>query len=121
MGLRWAGFECLVRSCPGLEAVDVSYCCGFGDREAAVLSGAVGLREVRMDKCLELSDVGLAKIAVGCGKMERLSLKWCLEITDLGIGLLCKKCPQLKHLDISFLKVSLYSTHQYLYQYQGFQ
>ncbi|KAE9448192.1 hypothetical protein C3L33_19910, partial [Rhododendron williamsianum] len=84
-GLRSGGLEVLVRACPGLEAVDVSYCCGFGDREAAALSGAAGLRDVRMDKCLDLSDVGLAKVAVGCGRLERLSLKWCLEISDLGV------------------------------------
>lgn len=58
-----------------------------------------------MDKCLGVTDIGLAKIAVGCGKLERLSLKWCLEISDLGIDLLCKKCLDLKFLDVSYLKV----------------
>ena len=33
------------------------------------------------------SDVRLAKIAIGCGKLERLSLKWCMEISDLGVDL----------------------------------
>ncbi|PSS19616.1 F-box/LRR-repeat protein [Actinidia chinensis var. chinensis] len=106
VGLGWAGLGMLVRACPGLEAVDVSYCCGFGDREAAALSCAGGLRELRLDKCLGVTDVGLAKVAVGCGRLERISLKWCLEITDLGIGLLANKCPDLKHLDISFTKVT---------------
>ncbi|KAK2965869.1 hypothetical protein RJ640_024711 [Escallonia rubra] len=106
VGLRWTGLGMLVGSCPCLEAVDVSYCCEFGDREAAALSCARGLRDLRMDKCLNVTDVGLAKIAVGCEKLERLSVKWCLEITDLGIELLSKKCRGLKHLDISYLKVS---------------
>lgn len=105
VGLRFSGLEMMVRACPGLEAVDVSFCCGFGDREAAALSCAAGLRDLRMDKCLGVTDVGLAKIAVGCEKLERLSLKWCLEISDLGIDLMSKKCPHLKHLDISYLKV----------------
>ncbi|KAK9292319.1 hypothetical protein L1049_020285 [Liquidambar formosana] len=105
-GLRWGGLEMLVRACPGVEYVDVSYCWGFGDREAAALSCAVGLRDLRMDKCLGVTDVGLAKIAVGCSKLERLSLQWCLEITDLGIDLLVKKCEDLKLLDISYLKVT---------------
>ncbi|XP_022747132.1 F-box/LRR-repeat protein 3-like [Durio zibethinus] len=111
-GLRFSGFEMLARACPCLESVDVSYCCGFGDREAAALSCAVGLRELKMDKCLQLSDVGLAKIAVACLKLEKLSLKWCMEITDLGVDLLCKKCLDMKYLDVSYLKVtneSLYS------------
>ncbi|CAL5397275.1 unnamed protein product [Camellia sinensis] len=106
VGLRFSGLEMMVRACPGLEAVDVSFCCGFGDREAAALSCAAGLRDLRMDKCLGVTDVGLAKIAVGCEKLERLSLKWCLEISDLGIDLMSKKCPHLKHLDISYLKVT---------------
>lgn len=105
-GLRHTGLEMLVGSCPGLVAVDVSYCCEFGDREAAALSCAAGLREVRMDKCLGVTDVGLAKIAIGCEKMEKVSIKWCMEITDMGIDLLSNKCPHLKHLDISYLKVS---------------
>lgn len=88
-----------------LESVDVSYCSGFGDLEAAAVSGAAGLREVGVDKCVNMSDVGLAKIAVGCPKLERLTLKWCFDITDIGVELLSKKCAQLKHLDISYLKV----------------
>ncbi|KAJ6995940.1 hypothetical protein D5086_009786 [Populus alba] len=105
-GLKFAGLEMLVGGCKGLESVDVSYCCGFGDREAAAISGCGGLRELRMDKCLGVSDVGLAKIVVGCGRLERLSLKWCMEISDLGVELLCKKCLELKFLDVSYLKVT---------------
>ncbi|KAE8684090.1 pectinesterase family protein [Hibiscus syriacus] len=110
-GLRFSGLEMLARACPCLESVDVSYCCGFGDREAAALSSAVGLRELNMDKCLQLTDVGLAKIAIGCSKLQKLSLKWCMEITDLGVDLLCKKCFDLKYLDVSYLKVTNESLH----------
>ncbi|GMH13138.1 hypothetical protein Nepgr_014979 [Nepenthes gracilis] len=106
-GLRHVGLEMLVRACSSrLEMVDMSYCCGFGDREAQALSCAMGLRDLRLDKCLNVTDVGLAHIAVGCGSLERLSLKWCSEITDLGIDLLTKKCLGLKYLDISYLEVT---------------
>ncbi|KAL7003121.1 hypothetical protein U1Q18_004278, partial [Sarracenia purpurea var. burkii] len=116
--LRSVGLELLVRACPSLRAIDVSFCCAFADREAAALSCAAGLRDLRMDMCFKVTDVGLAKIAVGCGKLERLSLKCCLKITDLGIDLLSKKCLNLKHLDISFLKViSLFFTHIYIHKY----
>ncbi|GAV84087.1 LOW QUALITY PROTEIN: LRR_6 domain-containing protein [Cephalotus follicularis] len=111
-GLRHLGLEMLTRACPCLERIDVSYCCGFGDREAFAISYALGLRELKVDKCLGVSDVGLAKIAVGCSKLERLSLKWCKEISDMGVDLLCKKCTDLRALDLSYLKVtnkSLYS------------
>lgn len=104
-GLGYFGLEKLVRACPLLEAVDVSHCWTYGDREADALSCAVGLRELNMDKCLGVSDIGLAKIAIRCSKLERLSLKWCLEVSDMGIDLLSKKCLDLKFLDVSYLKV----------------
>ncbi|KAI5424464.1 hypothetical protein KIW84_030593 [Lathyrus oleraceus] len=104
-GLGYVGLEMLVKACPLLEVVDVSHCWGYGDREASALSCAVRLRELNMDKCLRVTDIGLAKIAVECCRLERLSLKWCMEISDLGIELLCKKCLDLKFLDVSYLKV----------------
>ena len=105
--VRARGLETLARLCRALERVDVSHCWAFGDREAAALSVAAGLRELKMDKCLSLSDVGLARIVVGCSKLNKISLKWCMEISDLGIDLLCKKCKDLKSLDVSYLKVRL--------------
>lgn len=105
-GLKSVGLEMLMKSCPVLEAVDLSYCWDFGDREAAALSFGGSLRDIKLDRCLGLTDVGLAKIAIGCQGLEKLSLEWCIEITDLGIDLLSKKCTQLKQLDISYLKVT---------------
>lgn len=107
VGLRWEGLELLLGSCTRLESLDLSSCVGFGDREAAVVSCVVGLKEVKMDRCFRVSDFGLAKIVVGCEKLEKLSLKWCDEISDIGIDLLSKKCVLLKHLDISYTKVCI--------------
>ncbi|CAM8965842.1 unnamed protein product [Rhodiola kirilowii] len=105
-GLRQAGLEMLIRACGNLESIDVSHCLEFGDRECTALALGGGLREVKMDKCLNVTDVGLVKVAVGCPKIEQLSLKWCLEITDMGIDLLVRKCAGLKSLDISYLQVT---------------
>ncbi|CAO2150007.1 unnamed protein product [Urochloa humidicola] len=105
-GVGWRGLEALVAACPRLEAVDMSHCVAAGDREMAALAAAPGLRELVMDKCLGVTDVGLAKVAVGCPRLERLSIKWCREISDIGIELLAKKCPELRSVDISYLKVS---------------
>ena len=95
-GVGWRGLEALVAACPRLEAVDLSHCVAAGDREMAALAAAAGLRELVMDKCLGVTDVGLAKVAVGCPGLERLSVKWCREISDIGIELLAKKCPDLR-------------------------
>lgn len=105
-GLKFSGLVMLVRACPFLEVVDVSCSRGLGDMEASALSSAAGLKDLKLDKCLGITDVGLAQIAVGCQRLERLSLKWCFEITDIGIDLLSKKCLHLNHLDISYLKVT---------------
>ncbi|XP_042381437.1 F-box/LRR-repeat protein 3-like isoform X1 [Zingiber officinale] len=105
-GVGWRGLMALVDACPHLEAVDLSHCVGVGDREAAALAAAAGLKELRLDKCLGLTDVGLATVAVGCAGLEILGIKWCLEISDIGIDLLAKKCQDLKELDISYLKIT---------------
>jgi F-box and leucine-rich repeat protein 2/20 len=106
-GVGWRGLEALVAACPKLAAVDLSHCVTAGDREAAALAAASELRDLRLDKCLAVTDMGLAKVAVGCPKLEKLSLKWCREISDIGIDLLAKKCPELRSLNISYLKVTI--------------
>ncbi|CAL9120586.1 unnamed protein product [Musa textilis] len=105
-GVGWRGLAALAAACPRLESVDLSHCVGVGDREAAALAAAEGLRMLRLDKCLRVTDVGLAKLAVGCPALENLRIKWCLEISDIGIELLAKKCRDLRVLDISYLKIT---------------
>jgi len=104
-GVSWRGLEATVAACPRLEAVDLSHCVAAGDMEMAALALAAGLRELKLDKCLAVTDVGLAKVAVGCPRLERLSIRWCLEISDIGVNLLANKCRQLRSVDISYLKV----------------
>ncbi|XP_020573502.1 F-box/LRR-repeat protein 3 [Phalaenopsis equestris] len=105
-GVGWKGIEALVTTCPLIEAIDLSHCCEVGDRVAAALAKAAGLRDLRIDKCLGVTDVGLAMVSVGCGRLERLGIKWCMEISDIGIDLLVKKCRNLRVLDLSYLQVT---------------
>jgi len=109
-GVGWRGLDALVAACPKLEAVDLSHCVGAGDREAAALAAAARLRDRRLDKCLAVTDMGLAKVAVGRPRLEKLSFKWCREISDIGIDLLAKKCRDLRSLDISYLEVTTTAT-----------
>ncbi|WVZ50025.1 hypothetical protein U9M48_001324 [Paspalum notatum var. saurae] len=105
-GVGWRGLAALVAACPGIRALDLSHCLAAGDREMAALAAAAGLRELVVDKCLGVTDVGLAKVAVGCPGLRRLSVKWCREISDIGVALLANKCPDLRSVDISYLKVT---------------
>ncbi|GJN25783.1 hypothetical protein PR202_gb13656 [Eleusine coracana subsp. coracana] len=104
-GVGPRGLYALVTACPRLEALDLSHCVAAGDREVAALAGAEGIRDLVLDKCLEVTDVGLAKVAVGCPGLERLSVRWCREISDIGVDLLAKKCRNLRSVDVSYLKV----------------
>jgi hypothetical protein len=55
-GDSWRRLEVLVAVCLRLEAVDLSHCVSVGDLEAVVLAVAAGLRELRLDKCLDVTD-----------------------------------------------------------------
>jgi F-box and leucine-rich repeat protein 2/20 len=101
----WRGLDALVAACPRLEAVDVSHCAAAGDREIVAVAAAPGLRELVLDMCLAVTDVGLARVAVGCPRLELLSVRCCRQISDIGIDLLANKCPHLRSVDISYLKV----------------
>ncbi|KAJ4968632.1 hypothetical protein NE237_015333 [Protea cynaroides] len=105
------GLEVVVRSFPCLQEIDLSYCCGLEDRDVSALALVQGLKVLKLVKCLGVTDFGLAKIVVGCVRLESLNLKWCLKITDLGIELLSKKCTALRILDLSYLKVTNKSLH----------
>ncbi|KAL4286445.1 hypothetical protein AHAS_Ahas19G0086900 [Arachis hypogaea] len=65
--------------------------------------------------CLLVVAQPLIRIAVGCSRLERLSLKWCFEISDLGVDLLCKKCFYLKDIftlsPLSLLKTVISVPH----------
>ncbi|KAL2514896.1 F-box family protein [Forsythia ovata] len=56
-GLRFPGLQIVVGFFVNLESVDVSYCSGFGNREAASLSCLAGLRELNFNKRLYVTDV----------------------------------------------------------------
>jgi F-box and leucine-rich repeat protein 2/20 len=88
-----------------LEVVDLSHCVAVGDREMTTLITATELRELIVDKCLNVTYVRLTKVFVSCPGLQRLNLKWRHEIFDIGVDMLAKKCPQLRSLDISYLKV----------------
>ena len=50
-----------------------------------------------------LSDAGLAALAEGFSKLEKLSLIWCSNITSLGLMSLAQKCTYLKSLDLQVI------------------
>ncbi|MCE2055970.1 hypothetical protein HAX54_043829 [Datura stramonium] len=47
-----------------------------------------------------LSDAGLAAVAAGFTKLEKLSLIWCSNVTHVGLRSIAEKCVLLKSLDL---------------------
>lgn len=47
-----------------------------------------------------LSDAGLAAVADGFAKLEKLTLIWCSNATSAGLRFVAQKCASLKSLDL---------------------
>jgi F-box/leucine-rich repeat protein 2/20 len=50
--------------------------------------------------------MGLGCVAVGCPDLREVALNWCLGITDLGVRFLALKCKKLASLNLSYTMVS---------------
>lgn len=50
-----------------------------------------------------LSDTGLSLLAVGCKRLEHLSLTWCPTLTSLGLVSIAENCRALKSLELQVL------------------
>ncbi|KAK2981482.1 hypothetical protein RJ640_021923 [Escallonia rubra] len=68
IGQPWAAVVCKVSGCRESDGINQGHCGRFFlgritvNLEAAALSCVTGLRDLMMDKCLNVTDVGLAKI-----------------------------------------------------------
>eukprot|EP00899_Mesostigma_viride_P002176 jgi/Mesvir1/1195/Mv17687-RA.1 len=117
-----AGLMAIARSCPGLRAVDVSFC-DIGDESIQVLaescrdllhlavsccyrvkdaSMASVATHCRMLEALDatqtgMSDEGITHIAQGCCHLRRLRVP---SVTDAALGQVAAHCPQLELLDL---------------------
>ncbi|CAL4949691.1 unnamed protein product [Urochloa decumbens] len=112
-GVGWRGLEALIAACPRLKAIDLSHCVGAGDREAAAVAAAAGLRELRMEnwrKVPELRSLDISYLKVGNGslrsiytleKLEELAMVGCSGIDDEGLELLSKGSDSLQSVDVS--------------------
>ncbi|KAJ0103286.1 hypothetical protein Patl1_06565 [Pistacia atlantica] len=75
----------------------------MGDVAAVAIAEAKNLESLWLARCKLITDMGIARIAIGCRKLRLLCLKWCLRIGDLGVGLVALKCKEIRTLDLSYL------------------
>mmetsp|Transcript_18855 Transcript_18855/g.30944 ORF Transcript_18855/g.30944 Transcript_18855/m.30944 type:complete len:317 (+) Transcript_18855:474-1424(+) len=64
-------------------------------------SKCVGLEELRLTRCLKLSDRCLFDVADNCSRLRLLHIRGCRDISDRGVSVVVRKCQQLRDLDIS--------------------
>ncbi|KMT05424.1 hypothetical protein BVRB_7g175510 [Beta vulgaris subsp. vulgaris] len=100
------GISDLVSKCVNLVEIDLSNATELSDSAASAIAGAKNLERLLMVRCKQVSDIGIGCIAVGCVKLNKISLKWCLKITDLGVQLLAVKCKRIRSLDLSYVPIT---------------
>lgn len=52
------------------------------------------------DYCSSLTDAGLAELANGFPRIEKLSLVWCPNVSSVGLRSLAQRCTSLRSLDL---------------------
>ncbi|XP_019706567.1 F-box/LRR-repeat protein 3 [Elaeis guineensis] len=100
------GLEKLAVNCTSLVEIDLSYSFYLNDGAAAAIGRARNLERLWLAKCRRITDIGIARIALGCPKLRLLCLNECIKLTDLGIELVASKCKMLQSLDLSYLAIT---------------
>jgi hypothetical protein len=85
----------LARSCPGLIAINLTYCTRITSNSAIALgANCRWLSVARFDWCKRLSDHGITALAKGCPQLTKVSVQWCTALTSSSIVALANNCPQ---------------------------
>lgn len=100
------GLTSLALKCEGLVEIDLSNRTDLTDSAAKAIAEAKNLERLWLGRCKSITDMGIACIAVKCGKLRKVGLRWCIRVTDLGVGLIAIKCKEIRSLDLSYLPVT---------------
>ncbi|KAJ8753843.1 hypothetical protein K2173_000097 [Erythroxylum novogranatense] len=100
------GLMSLTLNCKNLVGIDLSNATELRDAAAAAVAEAKNLERLWLGRCKLITDMGVGCIAIGCGRLRLISLKWCLGVTDLGVGLIAVKCKEIRSLDLSYLPIT---------------
>lgn len=88
----------------GVRELILQFCDGLRDEHLAQLPPA--LSRLRLDSCPAITDDGVRALAASCGpRLEELSLYWNNNVSDSGVAALALKCPRLTALSLSGCKL----------------
>jgi hypothetical protein len=95
----------LAQHCTGLHWIDLQGT-NITDTSLARTGESCGdMMEIVLNRTA-ITDSGLARLAEGCLKLESVCLHECDQITDVGVASLALHCPLIHTLDLSFTQVT---------------
>eukprot|EP01116_Phalansterium_solitarium_P006981 TRINITY_DN19431_c0_g1_i1.p1 TRINITY_DN19431_c0_g1~~TRINITY_DN19431_c0_g1_i1.p1 ORF type:complete len:844 (+),score=241.21 TRINITY_DN19431_c0_g1_i1:225-2756(+) len=104
--IRGPGLEQVARSCPCLEAVDLTDCEVTCSELMPFVRVAACLQALRIDKTEHLGDAALRAVADCCRALRRFSAADAADVTDAGLSHLETGCPLLESLCVADSSVS---------------
>lgn len=79
---------------PLLKSLVLSYG-QLSDRALKAVATCQSMRELALNNCFRITNIGLHMIAKGCPLLRYISLSHCEKISDSGVGALANQCERL--------------------------
>ncbi|KAK9159216.1 hypothetical protein Scep_005790 [Stephania cephalantha] len=101
-----AGVSNVVVNCKFLVEIDLSNATELTDSGAVAISKASNLEKLWLARCKLITDIGIARIGIGCRKLKLINLTWCLGVGDLGVDFVAVKCKEIRSFDLSYTTIT---------------
>eukprot|EP00899_Mesostigma_viride_P014206 jgi/Mesvir1/22787/Mv14175-RA.1 len=95
-----AGFAAVAKGCPGLRQVYAESCRDMTDEGVIALVSHCPLTVLRLDRCGNVGDLGVAAIARHGHALEELGLEGCSGVSDASMRLVADTCRRLRLLTV---------------------
>ncbi|KAL9398900.1 hypothetical protein Peur_007861 [Populus x canadensis] len=105
-GITDLGILAICQGCSGLEMINISYCMDITDSSLLALSKCSRLNTFESRGCPLITSSGLAAIAVGCKKLNKLDIKKCHNIGDAAMLQLARFSQNLRQITLSYSSVT---------------
>ncbi|KAK8950398.1 F-box/LRR-repeat protein 3 [Platanthera guangdongensis] len=106
VGITDTGIMAIACGCPLLQMINLAYCTEITDIALRSLSKCSKLNTLELRGCFQVSNYGLAGVALGCREIIKLDIKKCYHITDAGMVSLARLCYHLRQINLSYSSVT---------------
>jgi Leucine Rich repeat len=73
---------------------------------ASLAAGCRKLEKILISDCRKITDTGLVALASGCPRIQSLTVKSCCRVSDVGITAFALKCRHLNELVLDSIRIS---------------